>query len=196
MDVTIHGHNVRISEAIDSFARRKLSRLDRYLPGITDVHLELTHQDTKRGGDLNIAQITVRHRRGAILRAEERLNGEFEMVINNAVDKMYRQISRFKGKRDDRKRVERFTILPEELTEAEELPEVVEAVVEEEPMPEPMVVRRKQVQVSAMTEEEAAEQMELLGHTFFIFYNNTTGSMNVIYKRMNGGYGVLEPRLQ
>lgn len=196
MNVTIRGHNVKVNDAIEDFAQKKLNKLDRFLPGITDVHLELSHLDTKRGSDLNIAQITVRHRRGAILRSEERGAADFETTIINAVDKMYRRIERFKGKRVDKKRNGRFAILPEELSAAEELPELLPLPEMEEAETEPLIVRRKQVQVSAMSEEEAIEQMELLGHTFFLFFNSTSGSINVVYKRTAGGYGVLEPQLE
>jgi putative sigma-54 modulation protein len=196
MEVTIHGLNMKVNEAIDDYARKRLDRLDRYLPGIMDVRLELSHENTKGSGDLSIAQLTLRHRRGALMRVEERAaNGDMEMAINSAVDKMYRRIERFKGKRSAKGR-ERFVLTQEELDAAEEMPEFEDELSEAERYVEPAILRRKDVEVISMTENEAAEQMELLGHTFFMFFNPEQGQVNVIYKRENGGYGVLVPNIQ
>jgi putative sigma-54 modulation protein len=111
---------------------------------------------------------------------------------------MYRRIQRFKGKRQ-RKGRERFTATLEELSVAEEIPGVAEYI-EEEPEPadivEAPIARRKEIAVTAMNEAEAIEQMELLGHSFFVFFNDATGSVNVLYRRTEGGYGVLVPQLE
>jgi putative sigma-54 modulation protein len=199
MQVEIHGRNLKIGEKVEEFATRKLERLDRYLPNIKDVRLELARQNTRRGEDLLVAQITVRHARGAILRAEERGPGDdLHMVVSNAIDNMYRRIQRFKGKRT-RKGAERFSqryaATSEELAAAEEIP------ASEMPPPDsavdttPEVVRRKDINVIPMTEREAIEQMELLGHPFFIFFNQDTEGINVVYRRADGDYGVLLPKL-
>ncbi|MDK3161746.1 ribosome-associated translation inhibitor RaiA [Kamptonema cortianum] len=192
MDISINGRNLRITEALEEYTRKKLGRLDRYLPNIADVRVDFTRQNTKRGEDLSVAQITIRHARGAILRAEEQTSGEPQAALNLAVDKMYRQIQRFKGKRS-RKGRERFVATIEELDIAEELPTAEIPAVDAEHVAEPEIIRRKDITVTTMTEEEAIEQMELLGHTFFVFHNAATDSINVIYKRKLGDYGVLNP---
>lgn len=196
MDIQIQGHNLRVTDALSSYVQKKLDRLDRYLPNIMDVRVELGREHTKRGEDLSVAQITVRHKRGAILRAQEAVPGEIEAAVNLAVDKMYRQIDRFKGKRT-RKGHERFAATIEELGVAEALPDV-EYVSEEqdEAATDAQIIRRKNVAVIAMNEDEAIEQMELLGHTFFIFFNQQVGGINVLYKRHAGGYGVLNPQVE
>lgn len=196
MDIEIQGHNLRVSDALTDYVQKKLGKLDRYLPNITEVRVELGREHTRRGEDLSVAQITVRHGRGAILRAQETLSGEIEIALNLAVDKMYRQIQRFKGKRA-RKGRERFSATVEELNAAEAIPELetLDDVQDELPM-DAEIIRRKNVAVIAMNEEEAIEQMELLGHTFFIFFNQATGGINVIYKRRAGGYGVLNPEVE
>ncbi|MCC6803317.1 MAG: ribosome-associated translation inhibitor RaiA [Anaerolineae bacterium] len=193
MDIEIQGHNLRVSDALTDYVQKKLGKLDRYLPNISEVRVELGREHTRRGEDLAVAQITIRHSRGAILRAQETLAGDIETALNQAVDKMYRQIQRFKGKRV-RKGRERFSATVEELNVAEAIPEIeVDGDVPEEVAAESEIIRRKNVAVIAMNEEEAIEQMELLGHTFFIFFNQATGGINVIYKRRAGGYGVLNP---
>ncbi|MBZ0300690.1 MAG: ribosome-associated translation inhibitor RaiA [Anaerolineae bacterium] len=208
MDVTIQGTNVKITEDIEAHARKKLDRLDRYLPRIREIQLDLSHEHTKRGEDLVSAQITVRHSRGAILRAEEKTGGDVKKAIDKAVDKMYRRVQRFKGRRI-RKGKERFTATLEELSLAEDIPDIEEFVEENgdlssgdyetqlEGAEEYMVpiARRKDVQLSPMTEVEAIEQMELLGHSFFMFYNADTQVINVLYRRTSGDYGLLVPAI-
>jgi putative sigma-54 modulation protein len=199
MQVTIHGNNIQVSDKIKSYVEDKVTRLNRYLPNIASLHVDLTRTKSNRGPDLLSAQITLRHSRGAILRVEERLPMEdresLVVVINQAIDKMYRRISRFKGKR--RAQRGRFNPSMEELAAAEDLPEeeidLLEAPdAEQQP---PLIYRRKVVSVQPMTEEEAIEQMELLGHQFFVFYHAEKSKINVIYKRESGGYGVLDPKL-
>lgn len=196
MDVIVQGHDMRVTEALKTYAHKKLDRLDRYLPNIAEIRMDLSHQRSRRGEDLAIAQITIRHKRGAILRAEERIPGDIETAINSAVDKMYRRIQRFKGRRQ-RKGRERFSASIEELQAAEAIPNIEEFVEEEAvAAPENEIVRRKQITLTAMNEAEAIEQMELLDHNFFVFFNAATGSVNVLYKRSNGGYGLLVPQIE
>jgi putative sigma-54 modulation protein len=209
MDVIIQGHNLKINESLETFARRKIDKLPRYLPNIYEIRVDLSNEHTRRGDNMMAAQITIRHERGAILRAEEKVQGDIEAAINLAVDKMYRQIQRFKGKRV-RKGRERFTATIEELDIAEAIPDVEEFAEEyaaetvpvngsgkvEETPPQPEIIRRKDIALAAMNEAEAVEQMELLGHSFFVFFNAETGEMNVLYRREVGGYGVLVPRVE
>lgn len=196
MDIEILGHNMRVSGALEDYARKKLERLDRYLPNITDVRVELTHENTRRGEDVATAQITVRHRRGAILRAQESIQGDMEAALNQAVDKMHRQIERFKGKRS-RKGRGKFGASLDEISAAEAIPGFESVNGKSEPVEEEEVsiVRRKNIAVIAMNEEEAIEQMELLGHSFFVFHDELTGGISVVYKRRAGGYGILVPQL-
>lgn len=192
MEIQIRGDNLKVNDALEEYAKKKLARLDRYLPNINDVRVDFARQNTRRGDDLMTAQITIRHRRGAILRAEESIAGDAEAALKLAIDKMYRQIQRFKGKRS-RKGRERFSATIDELNMAEEIPDLQGAALEEEGE---NIIRRKEVYLAAMSEDEAIEQMELLGHTFFLFYNQETNAINVVYKRRTSGYGVLVPRLE
>src|SRR5690606_27543469 len=159
----IRGDNLKVNDALEEYAKKKLARLDRYLPNINDVRVDFARENTRRGDDLMIAQITIRHARGAILRAEESIAGDAEAALNLAIDKMYRQIQRFKGKRS-RKGRGKFSATIDELNMAEEIPDVQSMALEEEGE---NIIRRKDVYLAAMSEDEAIEQMELLGHTFF-----------------------------
>ena len=160
MDVNISGRNVKITESLANYVRSKVERLDRYLPNIRDIRVDLNVQNNSRGDDVNIAQITVQHERGAILRAEEKTTSEIHASIDAAVDKMYRQIRRFKGKRiskNRRNKQDRFLPTLEEIEASEALPieqgmEVVDITSEAD---EESVLRRKVVNMVPMDEEEA-----------------------------------------
>ncbi len=199
MDIRIHGDGIKISEALERYTRSKIDRLDRYLPNIAQVGVELSIIRTHRGADLAIAQITVRHARGAILRAEERMGIEnrdtIRLAINKAVDKLHRQIDRFKSKRKSKnKKVrDRYRATLAELNIAEDLPAASGPAAVEEALPIE-ILRRKQVEMIPMHEEEAIEQLELLDHNFYMFMNAETETFNVLYRRDNGGYGILLPQ--
>ncbi len=197
MEINIHGNDIKVSDELDDYTRSKIDKLDRYLPNISRVRVELSIQKTHRGADLAIAQITVHHSRGAILRAEEKLAIEnrntIRAAIAKAVDKIYRQIDRFKGKRKSKRVHDKYSATLAELDIAEELPEFDIPDAEDYQMPTD-IFRRKQVELIPMNEEEAIEQMELLDHSFYMFMNSETDKANVLYRRENGGYGILVPQ--
>ena len=198
MDISIHGDGIRISESLDRYTRSRVDKLDRYLPNIANVGVELAIIRTHRGADIAIAQITVQHARGAILRAEERMDIEsrdtIRFAINKAVDKLHRQIDRFKSKRKAKnQRVrDRYRATMAELVIAEDVPDYEPAAAETSEETE--ILRRKQVELIPMNEEEAIEQLELLDHAFYMFMNADTTRVNVLYRRENGGYGILVPQ--
>jgi putative sigma-54 modulation protein len=201
MDITIQGNNITVADNIAEYAQDKLEKLGRYLPNITSVRADIARHNNSRGRDMVAVQITIRHSRGAILRAEEHMEmGDGNVVkvaISNAVDKMYTRIQRFKGKRDDKRRIrDSFGATDEEISMSEEVPSPEELAAPDAGWKIPQIIRRKQVSVAAMNEEEAVEQMELLGHDFFMFFNADTNEMCVVYRRSNGGYGVLVPKLE
>lgn len=204
MDISIEGKNITVSDDLEDYARKQVDKLERYLPHIAEVSIDLSHQHTRRGVDLVGAQITVRHERGAILRAEEKSTGDVKKAIDGAVDKMYRRIQRFKGKRQ-RKGRERYVATTQELDLAEDIPDIdeyeeeyISLAAEYEAAPDGdseyvPIARRKDIELHPMSEIEAIEQMELLGHTFFMFFNRDTQVINVIYRRESGDYGLLVP---
>ncbi len=196
MDISLHGDGIKITEALEQYTRSKIDRLDRYLPNIAHVGVELAIIRTHRGADLAIAQITMQHSRGAILRAEEKLDIEnrdtIRFAINKAVDKLHRQIDRFKSKRKSKNQKvrDRYRATVAEIDMAEELPDFREA----EETPQTEIFRRKLVEMIPMNEDEAIEQLELLDHNFYMFMNADSDEINVLYRRNNGGYGILVPQ--
>jgi putative sigma-54 modulation protein len=97
LEIDIYGHNVEVTERIKSYVTKKVSRLDRYLPGIEEARVDLAFVKSARSSaDRQVAQITIRGK-GFILRSEERADDIFA-ALDTAVDKMQRRIERFKGK--------------------------------------------------------------------------------------------------
>ena len=182
MEVVIYGHDVEITPRLQSYVERKVERLDRYMPNIVEVQIDLSAQrSASKAEDREVAQITLRNARGTILRAEERTADMFASV-DAVVDKLYRQIERYKGKR--RRRGEANAGF-EHFETAIQL--------EEDELESGSVIRRKQFSIVPMYEEEAIEQMELLGHDFFVFVNADSGGVNVLYRRHDENYGLLVP---
>ncbi len=182
MDLKIAGRGIEITDRLNDYVEKKIGRLDRYLPSITEAWVELSVEGTRAAADSQVCQVTVRVN-GTILRAEERSDDMFTS-IDAVLDKMYRQIARYKGKRQNRWRGAGVQIEP--------LPLEIEEEPEEE---ESRIVRYKRFAMAPMTPEEAVEQMELLGHDFFVFYNADEGQINVVYRRKDGDYGVIQPEL-
>ncbi|GAB4571854.1 MAG: ribosome-associated translation inhibitor RaiA [Anaerolineae bacterium] len=191
MEVQIHARNVDVNPRLREHIEKKLGKLDRYMPSLIEARVDLATERQKRGGERAIAQLTVRDRRGTILRAEDKSQSDMLAAIDVVLDKMYRRIRSYKGKR--RRRVgARFAELEPELAMAEPVPgEPAEEEVEEKIE----IVRRKDIDLTPMSEEEAIEQMELLGHDFFVFLNKETNDINVAYLREDGNYGILRPQV-
>jgi putative sigma-54 modulation protein len=185
MDLTIKGRNVEVTDRLRDYVHKKIGKLDRYLPTISEAWVELSVEGTKAAGDRQVCQVTVRSN-GTILRAEERSDDMFTS-IDTVLDKMYRQIGRYKGKRKNRLRGAGGPMepLPLEYLEYEE-------EIEDEAS---NIVRFKRFAMIPMNPEEAIEQMELLGHDFFVFFNAEEGQINVLYRRKDGNYGVIQPEL-
>lgn len=190
MDLKIHARNVDVTPRLQEHVEKKVSKLDRYLPNIHEVRVDLAIEKRKQGGDQCVAQLTVRNTRGVILRSEEKKQNDIYAALDLALDKMYRQIERYKGKRK-RRATDRFAETDTEFAAMEPLP--LEPIEDEDEEVKTAIVRRKRVALIPMTEEEAIDQMELLGHSFFIFYNAETAQTGVLYRREDGNYGVLEP---
>ena len=182
MDLTITGKNLEINDTIRKYVEKKIGRLDRYLPNIIDGRVELTVAEGARAAeDRQIAQVTLRTKK-MILRAEEASSDIFAS-IDAVFEKMQRQVDRYKGKRWSKREIE-----PQPAAESAEAEE--ESVEEQ-----PYVVRVKQFQMVPMDETEAIDQMELLGHDFFVFFNANLDQVNVMYRRRNGEYGLIQPEL-
>ena len=161
------------SDSLKDRAEKKLSKLERYFSQEPEAIVRFKQQ---RGGR-NIAEITMSVN-GLILRAEE-VSNDMYLSVDRAVDKLESQIRRYRTK------------MGKQLREARaEAPVEVEPVYEEANFD---VVRTKRFAVKPMDVDDAITQMELLGHNFFLFLNAENNSMNVLYRRNDGSYGLLLP---
>jgi putative sigma-54 modulation protein len=186
MQIILKGKNVEITDWLREYVEKKVNKLDRYLPDINEARVELSTENTRSSQDRQVAQLTVRSN-GLILRAEERTDDMFA-AIDAVIDKMHRQIARYKGKREDRWQGQGPARGEVDLPPLDE--EILEELAEAQ---ERRIVRVKRFVVSPMDEEEAIEQMELLGHDFFVFFNPNTGKLSILYRRRDDNYGLLEP---
>jgi putative sigma-54 modulation protein len=186
--VDVYGKNLEVSDRIVDYVDKKVAKLDRYLPDIEDARVDVAFVKSARSAaDRQVAQITVRGK-GFILRSEERADDIFA-ALDTAVDKMQRQIERYKGKR--------YRGRGDGKTAADVANEIVESETAEDQVGTiPVIAKRKRFDLVPMDEIEAIEQMNLLGHeNFFVFYNIANQSINVLYKRRDGSYGIIEPEM-
>ncbi len=181
MQLQITGKNMNVSERTEKYVREKLGRLDRHLSEPVEARVELATQNTKDVNQRQIVQVTL-YKNGTIIRAEER-SADLRAAVDAVVDKLDKQIRRYKDKQVRRRRA------PVGLGEA------VAEQTAEPPEAEPLIVRTKKFKTLPMSPHEAIDQMELLGHTFYLFINQETNDVNVVYRRDDGNYGVLEPQL-
>ena len=172
MKVIITGKNYNTYKHLEDTIEKKFDRLKKYFTDDIVVNVVLSQE---RGKDK--IEVTI-NAKGAVFRAEEVAPDIYE-GIDKAVDKLGRQMSKFKGKLqkryNDNKSV-RFETLPDMDEEIEDV----------------KVVKTKKFELIPMTVDEAILQMEMLQHTFFVFLDMETDSVNVVYRRADGNYGLLE----
>jgi putative sigma-54 modulation protein len=185
MELTFRARHVPVTESLREYTSRKLSRLGRYLPLVDEAVVEL-EQEGGENAHRYVVQLTV-NCNGTYLRAEER-GPRLLGAIDAAADALSRQVRRFKersyhsGRRANAKEMARV-----------EQPPVEEAEAEEEEFVLGKVVRVKRFPMKPMTEEEAIEQMELLGHDFFLFFDADANTHALLYRRREGDYGMIIP---
>jgi putative sigma-54 modulation protein len=183
VDVDVYTRNLEYADKLRDYVTTKASKLDRYLNEIEHVRVDLSFIKSARSNkDRNVAQITVRGHR-ALLRVEES-GDDITAAFDLSIDKMQRQLDRYKGKhfhgRGDGRPASEVIPVPADLVEEEKQ----------------VVARHKTFDLIPMNEAEALEQMKLLGHdNFFIFFNVETNSINVLYHRRDGTYGLIEPKI-
>jgi putative sigma-54 modulation protein len=177
MRLQVKGKNLEVSESIRTYAEEKLRKLDRHLAPPTQVELELAVEKNPSISSNHVAEATV-WTKGPVLRARE-TSPDMRASIDQLVDKLERQVKRYRDKRRRRNHHPGPTA-----------PEPAE------PAPaEPLIVKTKQFAVKPMSAEEAVLQLELVGHDFFVFQDADSGEVNVVYRRRDGNYGVIEPQL-
>lgn len=188
MQVVIKGKNMEVNDRLREFVEGKISKLSRVLPSIAEAEVEFSTEKTKSANSQFIAQVTLKTN-GQIIRAENSAADTYS-ALDVVLDKLDRQITRYKTRRTFNKGGGEGRIAA-----AKGMVETEPAVDEDEEEDEYQgrLVRIKRFPIKPMDVEEALEQMELLGHTFYVFYNSQTHGVSVVYKRNDGDFGLLEP---
>ncbi len=177
MQVIIKGKNIEITEALRDHARQKVSKIEKLDLGFKEIEVKLVVEKNPSIQDNQIAELTL-YGNSRILRATER-DRDMYIAVDKAVSKLQRQIKKFHGKQIDRTQGQESALRGPAVPE-----EPVEAM--------PVIVKEKSIALKPMTPEEAALQMEMLGHDFFVFTNADTDNTNVVYRRKDGNYGLID----
>jgi putative sigma-54 modulation protein len=178
MRLQVKGKNVEVSDSIRSYAEEKLGKLNRQLHELTLVELELAVERNPSIAANQVAEATV-WTKGPVLRARE-ASTDMKASIDQLTDKLVRQVSHYRDKRSRRNARSNGSA-------KEGSPVTYET--------EPQIVKTKQFVMEPMTAEEAVLQLELVGHDFFVFLNAESDGVNVVYRRRDGNYGLIEPQV-
>jgi len=179
MKFNIRGENLKVTEAIREYVEKKIGKLEKYFesPITSDVHVNLSVYNDKQRIEVTIPMS------GLLLRGEVE-HTDLYAAIDLVVDKLERQIRKYKTKVN---RKPRQNNVPKFVSTnlAEQLDEEVDDI---------EIVRTKQFDLKPMDSEEAVLQMDMLGHAFYVFQNAASGDTNVVYRRKDGKYGLIEPK--
>ncbi len=173
MNIKIVGKNLEVTDGLRSAVEEKLGKLERYFTPATDVLVTLSVEKSRQKIEVTIPV------KGRVIRSEQ-VSSDMYVSIDLVEEIIERQLKRYKGKLIDQSQA-RETFNAEYLdTEYEEAEEV-------------KIIRSKRFGMKPMYPEDACVQMELLGHNFFMFRNAETEEVNVVYKRKDNTYGLIEP---
>jgi len=171
-------NNVEVSETLEAYVEKKIGKLSRYLPTIVEGKVEISHEGAKLPEQRFTVQVTL-DSKGVLIRAQEK-SKDIRTAVDKIVEVLSKRIERYKGKLYDKGRGVSFARQGAAI-EAEEI---------EAPK---RVVKSKRFLVKPMPVDEAIRQMELLGHDFFLFIDADTERLNLLYRRADGDYGLIEP---
>ena len=177
MRITITGKNIEVSDYLNDLVIKKVSKLDKYFPEDTEAHVTMAVEHNR-----HIVEVTIPYT-GGIIRGEE-TSGDMYASIDNVLAKLEKQIVRHRTKLEKSLRAGAFKAPEPVFSDAFDAEDDEEA---------PRVVKVKRFDIKPMTVEEAMLQLELLGHSFYMFTNGDSGQINVIYKRKDGNFGLIEP---
>jgi putative sigma-54 modulation protein len=175
----VKGKNLDVTDSIRSYAEQKLKKLDKQLNPATEVELELRVEKNPSIAANQIAEATV-WTKGPTLRARE-ASEDMRASIDQLTEKLVRQVRHYRDKRSHR-------------GSRNHVPVDEGATALQDDQLDQQIVKTKQFPVKPMSAEEAVLQLELIGHDFFVFRNAETDAVNVLYRRKDGGYGLIEPQ--
>ncbi len=182
MKLTIKSRNFEVTDTVEEYVKKKMEKLNKYFDQIMEATAMVSAEKNRQ-----IFEVTLQAKK-AIIRAEEESNNIYTS-IDRVVEKLERQIKKYKSKLYSKSIGEQNKSMDAQLLQ-DKKDEV--ASIEDEDI---KIVKTKKFVIKPMTSEEASLQMELLGHNFFVFNNEATDQINVIYKRKDGNFGLIEPEV-
>jgi putative sigma-54 modulation protein len=183
MEMQIAGTNMEISPETQRYVELKLGKVTRHKPDIIDIKVEISEESTKSPQAHYLVRVTIQSgSRGIIIHGEERAESVF-LAVDKVVDVLVRQLERRKGKMHDNK-VRGSSLARGKYNEPEP------------PQADRKVVKRKRFAIEPMALEDAIDQMERLGHSFFLFVDKLTDEPRLLYRRNDGNYGLIEPEFR
>jgi putative sigma-54 modulation protein len=184
MQIFVKGKNLHVTDALREYVEEKIGHLEHYIDhGILDAHVTLR---TERSDQIVDVILNLRH---YLIKAEERSTTMYAS-IDLVRDRLEQQIRKYKTRRREHHHRQNGKVLA---ANGGSLPEDVEVESYADVGEAPRIVRTKQFTMKPMDAQEAVDQMELLGHDFFVFVNADTEQVNVLYKRKSGDLGLIEP---
>ena len=173
MNINVRGKNVQVTPALKDHVEKRIGKLGRFFDTEQEAQVTLTVEKDRHKIEVTMPL------NGYLLRGEEE-TGDMYASIDSVVDKLEKQVEKYKTRVSRKIR---------DVGNIKEMPPLTEAIEEE-----PQLVRTKKFAFKPMPVEEAILQMNLVGHSFFVFSNAETEEVNVVYKRKDGNYGLIEPR--
>ncbi len=180
MNLIIRSRHFDVTDSIEEYIRKKMEKLNKYFDQIMDANATLSAEKNRQ-----IFEVTLQAKK-AIIRAEED-SDDMYTSIDRVVEKLERQIKKYKEKLYTKTYNEQNRSKESNVIDNQEIDEISQ---ENEDV---RIVKTKRFVIKPMSPEEASLQMELLGHSFYVFNNELTNQINVIYKRKDGNFGLIEP---
>lgn len=174
MNINVRGKQIKVTDALKDYVEKRVGKLGKYSDDFTEVHVTLSVEKARQRVEVTAPL------NGFILRGEEETEDMYSS-IDLVVDKLERQMEKYRQK-IGKKRTKTIKDEPSFILDSDE-----------EIVGKDAIVRNKKFPAKPMSVDEAVMQMNLIGHSFFVFMNAETEDMNVVYKRKDGDYGLMEP---
>lgn len=181
MDAIVKGRNIDVTPALREYAKAKILKMTKFFEPMVKIEIEMTVQKNPSIQTNQTTEVTIFTKK-AVIRAKESAVDMYS-AIDLVAKKLERQIERYKSK-----------LYTSNNKHSEKLVGAVKRVPKKQAKKGPDIVKTKHFAVKPMTPEEAGLQMELLGHDFYVFTNSETDEVNVIYRRRDSDYGLIEPQ--
>lgn len=189
MQIVISGKNIKVTDSLREYVENKIGRIKKYFDHVIEIDVNLSVQKTKSKEERCIIEVTL-WANGVSLRGEE-TQGDLYAAIDMVADKLEKQIKRYKERIKSRhkKHGHEGEVLPI-ITDRTVTDSIVEV---DEEFTEPKIIKSRGFAMKPMSVEEAAEQLAMLDQNFVVFTNAKTNRVNVLYRRADGNFGLIEP---